>query len=246
MIVGPGAMGFYGLLGALHSQVNLDTLEEIAGSSAGALASLCFILQVPLITCLDVDVKNIIKPSIKTFLCEYGFVSRKKVLKFLVEFFGRDYTFQELFDLTGKVFHISVSSLTFNKVYYLSVKNAPNVSVLETLLTSISVPFLFVPQMNGPDMLVDGSVYEYIPGGPFIGREDEVLEISLEHEKATNLKQRKSVLTYFLTVFRSLIGLRRTYSFPNRKEVIFGPDECFNFSMSQDRKLEVYKIGLSL
>lgn len=246
MVVGPGAMGFYGLLGALHSQVNLDTLEEISGSSAGALASLCFILQVPLIKCLEVDVTSIIKPNIKTFLSEYGFISRTKVLKFLIEFFGRDYTFQELFEITGKIFHISVSSLTFNKVYYLSVKNAPSTSVLETLLTSISVPLLFVPQMNGPDMLVDGSVYEFIPGGPFIGRENEVLEISLEAETTPNLKHRKGILTYFLTILRSIMGLRMSYCFPNRKQVIFGPDECFNFSMSQDRKLEVYKIGLAL
>lgn len=240
-------MGFYGLLGALHSQVNFDSFEEISGSSAGALASLCFILQVPLIKCLSVDVKNIIKPSVKTFLREYGFVSRKKVFEFLIDFFGRDYTFKELFELTGKVIHIAVCSLTFNKVHYLSVRNSPDVSVLETLLTSISVPFLFTPHMIGPDMLVDGSVYEYLPGGPFIGFEDDVLEISLTNESLDIPGNKsKGMLSYFLRVLRSIMGLRRTYFFPHRKCVSFGPDECFNFAMSQERKLEVYKIGLSL
>lgn len=238
-------MGFYGLLGALHSQVDLKTLEEISGSSAGALASMCFLLEVPLMKCMEVDVKSVIKPSIKTFLKEYGFISRRKVLAFLIEFFDRDYTFHELYEKTGKVFHIAVCSLTYSRVTYLSVKNAPDVSVLETLMTSMSVPFLFVPQMKGSDMLVDGSVYEFIPGGPFIGYEDEVLEISLDDVMSVDGPP-KSVMSFFFRVLRSLIKLRRTYIFPHRKLVRFGPDECFNFSMTQERKMEVYKIGSSL
>lgn len=247
VVVGPGAMGFYCLLGALHSQVDFETLEEISGSSAGALATLCFLLQVPLVKCLEVDVQSIIRPSIRTFLKEYGFISRKKVLSFLIEFFGRDYTFQELYEHTGKIFHIAVCSLTYNKVIYVSVKNSPSSSVLETLLTSISIPLLFVPQVvGGQDVLVDGSVYEFLPGGPFIGSEDSVLEISLDSASEVQITKNKGVLFYFLKVLRSLMGLRRTYYFPNKKLVKFGPDECFNFAMTQDRKLEVYKIGLSL
>lgn len=246
VVVGPGAMGFYALLGALHSRIDLDSVKEISGSSAGALASLCFILHVPLAKCMEVEVKSIIKPSIKTFLKDYGFVSRDKAFEFLKEFFGRDYTFKELYEITGKIFHMSVSSLTYSKVVYVSVLNSPNDSVLDTLVTSISIPFLFVPKkMKHGEILVDGSVFEYIPGGPFIGREDDVTEISLVDPEFKEDKKRGLMLFFFQTL-RSLMGLRHTYYYKNRLLVKFHMDDCYDFSMSQDKKMEAYKRGFLL
>lgn len=236
-------MGFYGLLGALHARIDLESVKEISGSSAGALASLCFILQVPLTKCMEVEVKGIIKPSIKTFLKDYGFVSREKTLEFLKEFFGRDYTFRELYEKTGKILHISVSSLTYSKVVYVSVLNFPDDSVLDTLVTSISIPFLFVPKKtNHGEIFVDGSVFEYLPGGPFIGREDEVTEISLIDPEFKEDKK-KGLMLFFFQTLRSLMGLRRTYYYRKRHLVKFHVDDCYDFSMSQDKKMEAYKRG---
>jgi hypothetical protein len=68
VIVGPGAMGFFAELGALHATLKLEDVIEIAGSSAGALAAICFILNVSLEKCLKVDTRSVFKPSIKSFL----------------------------------------------------------------------------------------------------------------------------------------------------------------------------------
>lgn len=244
VVVGPGAMAFYSLLGSLHANVNYGNLKEISGSSAGALASLCFLLDVPVKKCLEVDVKNIIHPSIKTFLNDYGFVSRRKVFNYFKEFFEGDFTFKELYERTGKVLHIAASSVTYKKVFYFSVKTSPNISVLDTLVTSISVPFLFVPS---DDMMVDGSVYEKIPGGPFVGKSsDDILEISLTDARCSNEKgKRKNVLGFFFQMIQALLWLRHTYEFQNRKTIPFDMDDCYDFGMSQEKKLECYKRGFA-
>jgi len=42
LVVGPGAMGFYAILGAVYAlQINgkLDSLEAVAGSSAGSIVA---------------------------------------------------------------------------------------------------------------------------------------------------------------------------------------------------------------
>ena len=61
-------MGFFAELGALHATLKLEDVIEIAGSSAGALAAICFILNVSLEKCLKVDTRSVFKPSIKSFL----------------------------------------------------------------------------------------------------------------------------------------------------------------------------------
>lgn len=242
VIVGPGAMGFFAELGAMHASLKLEDIEEISGSSAGALAAMCFILEVPLDKCMTVDTTKVFKPSIRSFLSNYGFVPRNRVYKTFRDFFERDWTFKELYEQTGKVFHVAISGIP-RKTIYLSVLNSPDESVLQALTTSISIPFMFAPLKKGEHLFFDGSVYESSPGGPFVGypTEDVIQYQVFPHESETH-KLPSGIFKFLIVLMKNLISMRVDYNFKTRN-IYVSTEDIYNFTMQDDLKLRLYTIG---
>jgi|LakMenE01Jun11ns_1017448.scaffolds.fasta_scaffold9959382_14 predicted acylesterase/phospholipase RssA len=241
VIVGPGAMGFFAELGALHATLKFDNVLEISGSSAGALAALCFILDIPLEKCLKVDTKSVFKPSIKSFIKNYGFLPRNRIYKTFKDFFGRDWTFKELYEETGKVLYVAVSVLPRNTLYY-SVKNTPDESVLQTLTTSVSIPLMFAPLRDGPRMFFDGSVYESSPGAPFMSvSEEDVIQFQIDPIDA-NDKYPSSLLEFMVTLIKNIITMRSDYHY-KIVSVPIQTSDIYNFSMDDETKIKLYARG---
>jgi predicted acylesterase/phospholipase RssA len=243
VIVGPGAMGFFGFLGALHATLKLEDVQEISGSSAGALAAICFILDISLEKCLKVDTKSVFKPSIKSFFKNYGFIPRSRIYKTFKEFFERDWTFKELYEQTGKVLYVAVSCIPRNTVYY-SVKSTPDESVLQALATSVSIPLMFAPLKDGPRMLFDGSVYEASPGAPFISiPSSDIIQYLIEPIERGR-EYPKSILEFMVTLMKNLISMRSEYGYKTIK-VQMSVSDIYNFSMGDDSKIRLYAHGYS-
>jgi predicted acylesterase/phospholipase RssA len=237
-------MGFFAELGAMHASLNLEDIDEIAGSSAGALAAMCFILEVSLEKCMTVDTTRAFKPSIRSFLTNYGFVPRARVYKIFKDFFGRDWTFKELYEQTGKVFHVAVSSMP-RKTTYVSVLNSPDESVLQTLTTSISIPFMFAPLKKGDHLFFDGSVYEASPGGPFVGYPAEtVLQYQVIPFDSETLKSPTNIFKFLIILMKNLISMRVEYPYKTRN-IHVSMEDIYNFTMQDDSKLRLYSIGYS-
>jgi predicted acylesterase/phospholipase RssA len=242
VVVGPGAMGFFAELGAMHASLKLDDIEEISGSSAGALAAMCILLDIPFDKCMTVDTISVFKPSIRSFVTNYGFVPRGRIYKTFRDFFGRDWTFKELYEQTNKVFHIAVASLP-RRTVYLSVLNSPDESVLQTITTSISIPFMFAPLKKGEQLFFDGSVYEISPGGPFIGYPpDTVIQYLVSPIESETHRMPKSILKFLLILMKSLISLRSEYPYKS-KHVYVSSEDIYNFTMTDDLKLKLYSYG---
>lgn len=242
VVVGPGAMGFFTLYGMLHTHLTLDQVTEISGSSAGALAALCFLLQVPLSKCLSIKTTDVFKPNIKSFLTTYGFVPRKRIVKVLLSFFERDWTFKELFEFTGKTLHIAVSSMNPKKTLYYSHRNSPDMSVLEALATSVSIPIMFAPDKRDGSLFFDGSVYENTPAGPFVHLpKDQVVQFVVVH---TGGEQVRGLFGYIASFLKNIISLRYEYDFPTKK-VLVNASDMFNFQSSADVMLKMYIQGCS-
>jgi hypothetical protein len=243
VVVGPGAMGFFNLYGRLKSQVDISILKEISGSSAGALAAVCLLLDVPIEKCITVDAQSVFKPSVKCFLNKYGFVPRKRIINFLIEFFGRDWTFQELYEHTGKILYIAVSSLETKKTVYHSVKTSPNISVLSTLATSVSIPIMFEPEKSNGFTFFDGSVYEMSPGGPFLNLcKEQVTQFEVE-SKYQSIDIKNGLMPFILKFIRNIISLRPKYDFHTRL-VFIEDSEMFNFQMKKEDMLRMFIAGL--
>src|SRR5210317_435336 len=86
LVDGPGAMGFYAILGAVYAlQINgkLNSLEAVAGSSAGSIVA--FGVLVAKLDCFklfkiihDIDVQTMMKLNLKSFLNDYGMVPAER------------------------------------------------------------------------------------------------------------------------------------------------------------------------
>lgn len=246
VVVGPGAMGFFSLYGMLQTNLTLDQVTEISGSSAGALAALCFLLQVPIAKCLSIKTADVFKPNIKSFLTTYGFVPRKRIIKVLIDFFERNWTFRELFEHTGKPLHIAVSSVNPKRTLYYSVKNTPDESVIEALATSMSIPIMFAPDRKNGSIFFDGSVYERTPGGPFSHLpKDQVVQFVAGYSAEDTVSTKRGLFQFIAMFLQSIISLRHEYDFPTKK-IIVDSKEMFNFSASHDTMLKMYIQGCSV
>jgi predicted acylesterase/phospholipase RssA len=251
LIIGPGAMGFFMFLGVvskLKREGQLDDLEAISGASAGALIGflLCLAKGDPtkvLDFSLNVPLKQIMKPNIKSLLKDYGLIPYTKVKKVLVDacrtFMGKeDVTFQELYEFHGVKLYVSAYCVDFMKTVYFSVDTTPTMSVLDAVCASVAVPFLFssVKLKDGWNY-IDGGAAEVIPGAPFLSQEAFALKLAWN-----NIEKVKDLKTYAIGILYSTMKLRHDYDFPCIDLELTGED-VFNFGASNDAKLKMFLKG---
>lgn len=246
-------MGFFlylGVISKLKREGRLDDLEEISGASAGGLLGFLFCVTKGdptkvLDFALNVPVKQIMKPNIKTLLKDYGLISYTKIHKVLVQacktFTSKDdITFQELFELYPMKLHISAYCVDFMKTVYFSVDTAPSMSVLDAVCATIAIPFLFssVKLKDGWNY-IDGGSAEVIPGAPFLGKDAFAMKLAW-----SRLEKVKDLKTYAISILYSTMKLRHTYEFPLIDIDVAG-DDVYDFSASNDVKLKLFLKGYS-
>jgi predicted acylesterase/phospholipase RssA len=254
LVIGPGAMGYFMYLGALSKlkkEGQFNELEQISGSSAGGLASFMFVIakgniEAILDYSLSVPVGAIMKPNIKNLLNNYGLISAKKIRKFFSEackkFAGKDdITFKELYEFNPIKLHISSYCVDFMKTIYFNVDSTPEMSVLDAVSATVSVPFLFSPvKLSDGYNYIDGATAEAIPAGPFVGFHD-VLALRIAWGRLSEVKDLKS---YSLNILYCSMKMRHIYEVPTH-DIDIPDDDIYDFSASNDTKIRMFMLGLS-
>lgn len=248
LVIGPGAMAYFAFAGALSALKDigaLNDLEDISGSSAGSILALLYILTKGdmlhvIKNSIDVPVGHLIKPVIKTLIKSFGLVGTTKIRKIFEnlvnEFLGKDdVTFAELYAHWPVRLHVAACCIELSTTHYFSVDTSPNMSVLDAITMSISVPILFASFKYGPWHYIDGGTLEESPCGPFIGQ-DSVCVIRMNKcGIETNLKDLK---TYAIQIINSAMYLRHKY--PQYPTVVVDVDNIFDFKMSSDVKIRMF------
>ena len=256
LALGPGAMGYFALLGAmakLKQAGKLDELEEISGASAGALLALVFALAKGDTTkvldyTLTVEIKTLMKPNVKDFIKEWGLVSRKRIKKMLestLEYFvdKKTFTFKELYEWYPVKIHVASYCMNTAKTTYFSVDTSPTMCVAEAICATVAMPLIISSsKFNDGWHYIDGAIAESIPCGPFLGRPwGSVLALAFEWGISPEIRDLKSFVTCLLV---SQLRNRATYDFPVHM-VPTGDIDLFNFNMDQELKLKLFLKGLS-
>ena len=256
LAIGPGAMGYFTFLGTLTKLKpagRLDELEEISGSSAGALLAFVFALTKGDTTkvldfTLSVPIRQMMKPNIKSLLKEWGLISNSKlhqVFSDMVEKFTgkRTVTFKELYDWFPIKIHISSYCVNTSKTVYFSVDSAPHMNVVDAVSATIAIPFIISSaKLNDGWHYIDGATAEAVPGGPFLKHpRDEVLVIAFEWGQMPEIKDMKS---YAMALITTQMRSRAGYDFPILN-VNSGDLDIFDFSLGQEQKLKLFMRGLS-
>jgi predicted acylesterase/phospholipase RssA len=170
------AISIIGVIQYLEEKNLIKNLKNFIGTSAGAL--LCFTLALGFssieMTNLLYDIikmENVMQFSIEDF-CDimdtYGIDSGER-LEFVFKkilhqkLFRKDITFLEFAKITGKNLVICVTNLTKEHSEYWSVDATPNISVIQALRASCSLPLIFSPVKFNDNLYIDGGLYNNFP-----------------------------------------------------------------------------------
>jgi predicted acylesterase/phospholipase RssA len=247
LAIGPGALGYFALLGAmdrLWKDKRLDTIESISGSSAGALVAFMslytnFDFNKALKISMKVPVYKL-KPDIKNFLTSYGFVSQG-VMRKMIEDVIEPMTFADLYARNPIKLHIASFCIELNKTFYFSVDTTPTMSIIDALCMSIAVPFLFSTFKYGPFNYFDGGAVESAPCGHLLGNKSEdvcILQLRYNEGEATT----NNFMDYLGFVFNSYLKLRKKYNFPV-VSVDLSDANVLDFGLKDVIKLKFYTTG---
>lgn len=254
LAIGPGAMGYFSMMGALHKLQEigkLDDLEEISGSSAGSLLGFIYLLSKRDIAktldySLEAPVKQAMKPNIKSLFTSYGLVPVSKVRKIFenscLKFTNKkDITFEELYKHCPIKFHVAAFCVDLKRTDYFSVDHTPSMSVLDAVSMSVAVPFLFSVSKFNNWHYVDGGAAESLPCAPFLGYpSDDILAIELEFTPGK--KKIKDLKSYGLEVMYAVLHMRSKYDVPTIS-LNMGNMDMFDFSMASETKIRMFMSG---
>ena len=244
LAVGPGAVGYFAHLGAINrlwDDGKLTDLESISGSSAGALLA-CMIaihnfdFSKILHDSMKVPIAHL-KPQLKSLFASYGLVPRETI-RDLIKSVIPDITFGQLFEKFPIHMYIASYCVELSKTHYFSVVTHPDMSIIDVLCMSISVPLLFSSFEYGPWNYFDGGAAETSPCGHLVGK-DSIVILRLKY---TDKYIVKDISSYLQFVFNNLLKIRKNYNYPTIY-IELGQANVLDFGISELSKLKFYSIG---
>jgi predicted acylesterase/phospholipase RssA len=190
---GVQAISYIGAIKIVEENQDLKDIEEYIGVSAGSICCLGLILgytsdemkeiieKLELINERDISILsffdkfginngNSIKKSIETLLKKKGFNS--------------GITLSELYKSSGKNFIIVVTNLSRYRAEYLNYETTPDLSVIDAIRMSISIPLYFESVKYKGDFYVDGALTDNFGLEP----------INLQGETITSIKPQDSLV----------------------------------------------------
>ena len=245
LVLGPACMGIYTLVGSLKAcEKELVDVEEISGSSAGAILALFLALGMSVDeifeASLSTDIPNLVKIRIGSFFNKFGFVDMTPIRKKFVEICGRDPTFSEL----DMKIYISAYCLNTSDTVYFSRDTHPDMKVIDAVCMSMAVPFIFACGTYNGYNYVDGATKEEYPLAPFIDKKPYEITCMLVktniiyHDTIDSPKQFVDILV------RSALLNRVSYQLPvNVMETNVGDTDIFDFNMDYEEKIRLYNLG---
>ena len=255
LAIGPGAMAYFaflGAMGALRDCHELDNLEAISGASAGGLLAFFYVvaegnIKTILDYSVDIPIKDIMKPNIRQFLKNFGLVSQKKIRNVITDiirvFFSKeDLTFRDLQALrpTMPKVYISAYCVNLGRTEYFSVDSTPNMSVVDALCMTISVPFLFATVEHQGRKYIDGGTMEDTPCGVFVGSTDvKVMRTVWSENPEYDTRNLKS---YLVSILYTMMRMRSKYNYPFI-DIDMSKIEIFDFGVSTEAKLKMFSFG---
>ena len=241
LVLGPGGMGYFAMLGVYTQMYDkLSNVKGISGSSAGAL--LAFLISIGKTPqeiydiSFDVNIKDLVKYNIKSFLDKYGLIDHSQIREKLISICEREPTFKDLdMDLYIAAFNVNDS-----KTEYFSKETHPDMSVIDAVCMSISVPFLFSTVKYRDKIYIDGGTMESYPAPPFLNKNpNDVLVVRIiTNPVSTEVKGFRS---YVDALVRSTLKNRSTYDgmFP-MVTLDLSEYNIFDFNLSEEDKLKLF------
>lgn len=247
LVLGPAGMGIFTLVGSLIKyEDDLKHIKEISGSSAGAIIAIALALHIPLQDILDkllaLDVANLTKFKIKSFVSTYGFVDMKPLREALVNAYECDPTFTEL----EKKVYISSYCMNRARTEYFSVDTHPHMKVIDAVCMSMAIPLVFSTVKHEGMIYMDGGTKESFPITPFIDRKPEKIMCVRVKQGDVFIEDIKNIKQFLKAMVTTAMCITDTNFVKIGKMInlTLTNEEMFNFNMSHEEKLKLFMRGM--
>jgi predicted acylesterase/phospholipase RssA len=218
LLLGSGGVKGFLMLGSLlffEKSKMLKDIKKIVGISIGALIGLFYIvgysitqiLEIALMTDIsdminNIDILNIMKTN--------GLIShevfRKRIQDKIIEKYGFVPTMKQLYFMTGYDFEIVVTNLDKNKAEYFSYITQPELSCVEAVLMSISLPLFFQTYVLKENIYLDGAISDPLPIERY--KSEKVFGILM---KASLINPKESFFNYLSSVLQSFTSTKERF-----------------------------------
>lgn len=256
VLSGGGTRGIaqLGSLIYLHEKGLLEHISVYAGSSVGSI--LCLMLSIgytpvelfQIISALDMKKFKSIK--ILHIFSSYG-IDDGKSLEYIVtkilEFkqFNQNVTFKELYEKTKKTLIIPAVSLYDVVPHYFSYKTTPDLSVIQAVRMSVSIPLYYTPIKYNNNYYVDAGCCDNFPIHIFQHCSYDVIGIKISSTDKTKFKI-NNLFDYIRLLTRLFFSNKKIDSNVIYNKIITLDCSKFsmlNYNMTEEEKLELFQAG---
>lgn len=175
VVIGPGGTRAYYYLGALRALAEAGVLNDVhmwvgvsAGSLLGVLLAAGFTADQLYDESISTDLLALIQVNtFQSLLASWGLMStlplEQRLSLLLKAKLGLVPTFKELQDATGKTVVVVASDLDARTPLYFSPETTPDVSVVDAVVASCTVPLLFSQRTYAGHRVIDGAFTDPYP-----------------------------------------------------------------------------------
>lgn len=260
---GGGIKGFcyLGILRYLYIEKLTDNIKYVSGASIGAYFGLLLALKIPIeyieneITDIIIKIKKeaLLTISKNNFSCLFtslGFLSLdfliEPIRKYLKEKYDiEDITFIDFIKKTGINLYVNTTNINTTQRKIFSADDTPDVSVLDAIKASMTVPIIFKPICIDGEYYIDGVISCDLPIDIFksVPKENKLGIILCQNKDKTYIYEKDIKFDFFTYLFRSFyIMLKNLLTFYSEKyksknelyilKIIDLPyDQAFKFKM---------------
>jgi predicted acylesterase/phospholipase RssA len=226
LVIGSGGINGYMYLGALYELVSekiisLEEIDTFSGTSIGSVIGLLLCIgYCPIQIFIKlININFNFNFEFSTILSDFGLFDINILMTHLHKTINEKYgfipTMSQLYDLTHKSFICNAFNLTRHEEIYFSHKTFPNISCIDAVKASCSVPFLFKKTILNGECFIDGAIFDNLSmryiDKYFNQSHDNIIGICMENRKFDN-SDIFNFISCILDVPVKLIGYRQLNS----------------------------------
>ena len=252
ILAGGGFKGwaYIGTIQALNELIDFGGIQSITGVSIGSVFSLFYLLRIPyeilLDTIMNLNFKDMIDIDIDNILINQSIIDGVKYACMIKEIMSLkidpDITFIQLYRYTSILFTVAALNINDSKVEYFNYQNTPDIKLIDAIVASSSLPFLFPPYKINNKYYYDGGLCNNCP----VNLVDELDSIAFDISH-TNNDNSSNFKLYDLLM--SLTMMSNKLHFNSKSDIIYQildsrfKNETVNINQTRDDIFNIYMNG---
>ena len=253
-------LSYIGCIKSLKERGILDGITTYVGVSAGSMISLLLYLEYTyeeireLVLGLDFEMlKNIAGEHILEYFSKFGIDDGRKMRRLIelcIEKKGNspNITFKEAYERYGKSLIVIGCCLNDQSKEIFSHEYTPDVSIVDAIRISISIPFYYTMCEHRGRQYVDGAITDTYPIDMFRDELDVTLGFLISCGQVYHKDCVNTIDSYAFSVYYSMMRqLERLYLrlYGQQTIMIVVNLGLLQFSLSRDEKENIFEIGYS-